>query len=66
MLAKNNERSTLPNIISGVPHGSIVGTTFNYFINHFLSFILIATAHNFAYDYISHNLATTVDSLNQT
>lgn len=66
MSAKNNERSTLPNIISGVPHGSIVGTTFNYFINHFLSFILIATAHNFAYDYISHNLATTVDSLNQT
>ena len=46
-----NEKSSLQNIISRVPQGSVVGTTlFNPFYNNFLLFILIASVHDFADD----------------
>ena len=47
----NSTQSYLGDIISGVPHGSILGPIlYNLFFNDFFYFILLATAHNFADD----------------
>ena len=63
----NNEKSSLQNIILGVPQDSIVGPTlFNLLLNNFLLFILIASVYNFADDHNLSNIAKTVDSLKQT
>ena len=63
----NNGKSSLQNIILGVPQGSIVGRTlFNLFFNDFLLFILIASVHNLADDNSLSNIAETIDSLKQT
>ena len=63
----NNEKSSLQNIISGVPQGSIVGPTlFNLFFSDFLLFVLIASVHNFTDDNSLSNVAKTIDSLKQT
>ena len=60
----NHEKSSLQNITSGVPQGSIVGSTlFNLFFNDFLLFILIASVHNFADDSSLSNIVKASDSL---
>ena len=62
----NNEKSSLQNIISGVPQGSLAGPTLFYiFFNDSLLFVLIASFHNFADDNNSSSIAKTVDSLKQ-
>ena len=62
----NNEKSSLQNI-SGVPQGSMVGSTlFNPFFEDFLWFILIASNHNFADDNSLSNIAKTAKNLKQT
>ena len=61
----NNEKNSFQNIISGVPQGSIVGSTlFSLFFNNFL-FILIASVHKFADDNSLSNTAKSIDSLKQ-
>ena len=61
-----NEKSSLQNIISGVPQGySVVPTLFNLFLNDFLLFILVASVHNFADGNSLSNIAKTIDSLKQ-
>ena len=60
----NNEKSSLQNIISGVPQSSIVGhTLFNLFFNDFLLFILIASVQNIADNNSLNNIAKTIDNL---
>ena len=60
----NNEKSSLQNIISGVPQSSIVAhTLFNLFFNDFLLFILIASVQNIADDNSLSNIAKTIDNL---
>ena len=63
----NNEKTSLQNIISGVPQGYTVGSTlFNLFFNNFLLSILVASVYNCA-DYNSlRNIAKTIDSLKKT
>ena len=62
----NNEKSSLQNIISGVPQDSLAGPTLFYiFFNDSLLFVLIASFHNFADDNNSSSIAKTVDSLKQ-
>ena len=63
----NNEKSSLQNLISGLPQSSLVGLTlFNLFFLNFLLFILIASVHNFAHDNSLSNIAKAIDSLKQT
>ena len=59
----NNERSSLQNIISGVPQNSIVGHTLLTYFQRFFVVYLIAQVHNFTDDNSFSNIATTVDSL---
>ena len=62
----NNGKSSLQNIILGVPQGSIVGRTlFNLFFNDFLLFILIASVRNFTDDNSLSKIAKTINSLKQ-
>ena len=59
-----NIKSTLEEIISEVPEGSIVGPILlNIFFDDFLYFKLVASAHNFADDNILSSFAKTIENL---
>ena len=59
-----NIKSTFKEIISGVPHDSIVGPIlFNNFFNDFFYFILVASAHNFTDDNTLSSFAKTIENL---
>ena len=66
-MRKNNEKSSLQNIISRMPQRSVVEPTlYNLFFNEFLLFILIASVHNFTDDNDLSNIGKTIKSLKQT
>ena len=59
-----NIKSTFKEIMSGVPHDSIVGPIlFNNFFNDFFYFILVASAHNFTDDNTLSSFAKTIENL---